>query len=123
MTKEAVENVIKRYAQITYALERNLRYAVFYVGKRREVIEITDETKSVCEIIRIVLNKEKDFFIKQMMKDIIAGKTDIFIMLKMPFAKNAYYARKQSFIEKVYNCCIARNLVSYEEVLNEEIAI
>lgn len=123
MTKDAVENVIKRYAQITYALERDLRYAIFYVGKRREVIEITDEIKKVCEIIKNVLNKEKDFFIRQMIKDIIAGKTDIYIMQNMPYSKNAYYTRKQGFIEKVYDCCIARRLVSYEDVLNEEIAI
>lgn len=123
MTKDGVENVIKRYTQITDAIERGLRRAVFYVGKRREVIEITNEIKMTCEIIETVLKKEKNAFIKHIIEDILSGETDVRIMHDMPFARNAYYSKKQAIIRKIYDCCIARRLVSYEDVLNEEIAI
>ncbi len=44
-------------------------------------------------------------------------------MQRTPFSKNAYYARKTAFIEKVYECCICYNLVSLKKILKEKIAL
>ena len=123
MTKEDVENVVKRYPQITDAIKQDLRCAVFYVGNRKNVVEITDNIKAVCEIITTVYEKQKNDFIRQMIEDILMGISDVRIIQDMPFERNTYYNKKQAFLEKIYNCCIARDLVSYEDVLNEEIAL
>lgn len=118
-----IENVIKRYTYITHAIKLNLSRAVFYVGNRKQVIEINDAVKTVCDIIVSVYKKQKSEIIRQMISEILVGISDVRIIHDMPFEKNAYYAKKQAFFQKVYNCCIARHLVSYEDVLNEEIAI
>lgn len=123
MTKNEVENVIKRYPQITHAIKQDLRCAVFYVGNRKNVVEITDNVKTVCEIISTVYEKQQNDFIRQMIKNILVGVNDVRIIQDMPFERNTYYNKKQAFLEKIYDCCIARDLVSFEDVLNEEIAL
>ena len=123
MAKDEIENVIKRFAQITDAIKRGLNRAVFYVGKRREVIEITDEIKAVCEIIIAVCEKQSNFYIRHMINSILAGVSDVRIIQDMPCERNAYYDKKQKFSDKVYACCAAQKLVSYEDILNEEISL
>ncbi|MDE7083589.1 MAG: hypothetical protein K2O89_07835 [Clostridia bacterium] len=119
----AVENVIKRYSYITEAIRQGLDYAEFYIGNRKQVIHITEEIKTVCTVIEDVLKKENNALIKQMLKGMLAGELDIFIMEKLPYSKNSYYDRKQAIIEKIYRGCIHKGLVSYNEILEEEIAV
>lgn len=72
-------------------------------------------------IAELVEAEEPDEWIKFMIKGILAGESDVWIMQRTPFSKNAYYARKTAFIEKVYECCICYNLVSLKEILKEKI--
>lgn len=123
MTKKEVKKLIKRYPQIIHAVKQDLRQAVFYISNRKQVVEITEEVKSVCKIIDIVYTGEKNSLIKQMIKDIIIGQSDIFTMNEIYYEKNAYYTRKQAFVQKVYACCISWGLVSFEEIINEETAL
>lgn len=122
MTKDEVSYVIKRYSFLYKPIKNGNAAAVFYVGNRKQTIEITSEVKTICEIIEIVYETEKDLTVKQMIKGLISGRSDIWIMHGLPFSKNAYYSRKGMFFEKIYNCCKARGLVSFEEILVEEIA-
>ncbi|MDE7296665.1 MAG: hypothetical protein K2N84_05305 [Clostridia bacterium] len=122
MTKVTVENIIKRYPYVTDAIKRGLSRTSFYIGNRKFVIDITEETKAVCELVKIIVAVEKSSLIKQMINEIIAGQSDVFIMMDLPYSKNVYYDKKKAIIEKVYKCCISRGLVSFEEILNEEIA-
>lgn len=122
MTKEEVENVIKRYYLIKDALKNNLPQAEFYTGNRKHVLEITAEVKNVCTILELVYEIEEDKWIRIMIKGIMDGEKDITIMQDVPFSKNAYYARKEAFIQKIYYLCIFMDMVSYEEILNGEIA-
>ena len=43
------------------------------------------------------------------------------LILRLPWEKNAYYERKHKFIDKIYKCCIYRNMVEYDEIISEEI--
>lgn len=47
MTKEKVEIIIKRYYYISRAMKENAERAVFYIGKRKHVIPVTDEIKII----------------------------------------------------------------------------
>lgn len=122
MTKKVVEIVIKRYRHVSDAIEQDLDAAVFYVGKRKIVIKITEDVKSIYNIVEMIYNKEENRLMKLMIKYILDGENDVFIMDQIKYSKNSYYPRKQAFKDKVYKCCIALNLVSLEEVLGEEIA-
>lgn len=122
MTKEKVSYVVKRYSFLYKPIKCGLSVAVFYIGNRKQSIEITDDVKIICEIVEIVYEKEKDDVVKQMIKGLISGQSDIRIMRNMPYSRNAYYSRKGLFFEKIYDCCIARGLVTFEEILVEEIA-
>lgn len=122
MTKNKIENVIKRFPIVDFSIKNNLASKSYYIGNRKYVLELTGEIKIVYQIIKIIYEEESNMLIKRMMKEILSGKSDIYIMSILPFSRNAYYARKQAFIEKVYNCCIALGLVSLDEILKEEIA-
>lgn len=122
MKKDEVGNVIKRYNYIIDAVKNDLPRAVFYTGNRKQVVMITPEMKSVCEIIEIVYENETDEWIKAMIKEILSGKSDSEIMMDLYCSKNFYYSRKKTFLQKVYDLCIYRNLVTYEEILKEKIA-
>ena len=122
MTKITIETIIKRYQYVIDAIKQGLSRTSFYVGNRKFVLDITEETKTVCDLVKIVVAAEKSNTIKQMINQIIAGQTDVFIMSVVPYSRNAYYDKKKAIIEKVYNCCISRGLVSFEEILNEGIA-
>ncbi len=122
MTKEEVSYVVKRYSFLYKPIKNGLKAAIFYIGNRKQSIEITDDVKIICEIVEILYEKEKDDVVKQMIKGLISGESDIWIMRNMPYSRNTYYTRKGLFFEKVYNCCISRGLVSFEEILVEEIA-
>ena len=105
MTKRGVQKIVKRYPYVARAVAEGKDSAIFYVGKRRQKIEITQETKEVCKII----------------EEIKKGRCDVAIIHDVHWEKNAYYDKKRKFIEKVYKCCIKLQLVDYEEIINEEI--
>ncbi|MDE6373128.1 MAG: hypothetical protein K2L72_01370, partial [Clostridia bacterium] len=98
-------------------------YIEFYIGNRKQVIYITEEIKTVCTVIQDVFMTEKNILIKQMIKELLLGQLDICIMGKMPYCKNSYYTRKQAIMEKIYRGCIHKGLVSYKEIMDEEIAV
>lgn len=50
MTKKEVEELVKRYPYIVRAVQEGQTRAVFYVGKRKHEILITEVVKTVCRI-------------------------------------------------------------------------
>lgn len=64
---------------------------------------------------------EKDEFIKRLIDGIKNGETDKYLMRVLPLDKNAYYNRKKRIVDKIYQCCIFKGLINYEEILNESI--
>lgn len=122
LTKDEVGIVIKRYRFIIRAIKENLPQAVFYSGKRKQIIEITEEVKSICKFIQIIYENEVDEWVRSMIKCLLQGRKDTYIIRTKDCSKNLFYARKSAFLEKLFNLCIYNNLVTYEEILEEKIA-
>lgn len=120
MTKRGVQKIVKRYPYVARAVAEGKDSAIFYVGKRRQKIEITQETKEVCKIIEEISKRETNEDVLCMIDGIKKGRCDVAIIHDVHWEKNAYYDKKRKFIEKVYKCCIKLQLVDYEEIINEE---
>lgn len=117
MTKEEIETVIIRYTFIVDAIKNNKDQAVFYVGNRKFSVKITDPVYTVCSIIRDVYSSSKDDWFKFMIDGILSDKTDVSLIIHLPWQRNAYYKRKDIFFNTVLLCCAARNIFTYEEIL------
>ena len=121
MTKEEIEYILKRMPQIERAIKKKQRVACFYVGKRRERIEITECIHLIRRIIEDIMQKEEGYIGLIIEYHIKKGKSDRFIITQLPLTKNSYYRLKQKIHEKIYNCCIEKKVVSYEEILVDTI--
>ena len=119
--KERIEEVLRRYRYIQAALREGKTEVQFYVGKRKHKIIIDANLKIIFSIIDDISRKETDTYIKIMIEGIKKGYPDKYIMTKLPMEKNAYYDRKRKFVNKIYQCCICKGLIGYEEILNESI--
>lgn len=95
--------------------------AVFYVGGRKFEIPITCEVKAIFEIIEEIQAYENTECMISMIKRWNQGSSDKSIMNDKPISRNAYYDRKEKFINKIFDCCIYRGYVKYEEIMEEKI--
>lgn len=120
MTKDGVEDIVKRYSYIGQAMKDGKETAVFYIGLRKQVVDITEETIAVCKIIEEIYSHANEW-VRNMIDGLKKGKSDMTLICMLPWERNAYYARKRKFIEKIYNCCIFQDMVDYDDILNEEI--
>ncbi len=119
MTKDKIQQIIKRYLQIHQAIKNNRAEVTFYVGKRKKKFLITQEVIEVCAIIQDVCDRANKSWVKKMIRGILGGESDISILYRLPCERSMYYDRKRKFIEQVYKCCISKQMVPYEEILKE----
>ena len=76
MTKDEIEHILKRMPQVERAIRKHEDVACFYVGNRREVIEITDSIYLIRTIIADIIQKE-DYYIGLIVEyHIRQGKSD-----------------------------------------------
>ena len=122
MTKERVEVLVKRYPFVIKAIKEGKEAAEFQISKWNFKIKITDEDKAICEIFEEICRREKDQDVLRMINGLRKGRTDTAIMQDVHWRKNAYYDRKSKLIDKIYECCICRGYVDYEEIMGREIA-
>ena len=122
MTKERVEEIVKRYPFVIKAIREGKEAAGFQISKRNFQIKITEEDKAICEIFEEIRRRERDSDVLRMIKGLRKGRTDTAIMQDVHWRKNAYYDRKSKLIDKIYECCICRGYVDYEEIMSREIA-
>ena len=122
MTKERVEELVKRYPFVIKAIREGKRAAEFRIGKRKFQIEITQEDVAVCEIFEDIRKRERDPDMLCMINGLRKGRTDTAILQDVLWGKNAYYDRKSKLIDKIYECCIYQGYVEYEEIIGREIA-
>ncbi len=122
MTKERVEEIVKRYPFVIKAIKEGKEAAEFQVSKRNLQIKITEEDKAICEIFEDIRGRERDSDVLRMINGLRKGRTDTAIMQDVHWRKNAYYDRKSKLIDKIYECCICRGYLDYEEIMNREIA-
>ena len=122
MTKERVEEIVKRYPFVIKAIIEGKKAAEFQISKRKFQIKITEEDKAICEIFEGIRRRERDQDVLRMINGLRKGRTDTAIMQDVHWRKNAYYDRKSKLIDKIYECCICRGYVDYEEIMSREIA-
>lgn len=95
--------------------------AEYWISKRKEHFVIDGEVLAVFEIFDDIIESERTPWVKELLKDVRRGRKDISIQIDSPVARTKYYLTKERFINKVYECCIWKQLVPYEEVLKSDI--
>ena len=113
--------VIKRYAHILTAIKKGQEGNRIYIRKYKEWILIDEEVKIIIEIIQEIIENEQTEWIKKFYQKILKGESDISILMECPVERGKYYQTKKSFYNKIYQCCIFKGLVSYEEILKVDI--
>lgn len=122
MTKADVEEIVKRYPFVIEAIKEGEKTAVFYIGNRKQIFEITEGVKAVYAILEEIEASETDEDVLCMIDGIKKGRSDVAIMQDVYWQKNAYYERKDRLIDKIFECCISKGFVRYEEIMNRGIA-
>lgn len=121
MTKDMVEEIVKRYPYIIRAVKEGRDAAVFSIGNRKMRIAVGEETKAVCSIIEEIREREKDRYILKMIEGLKRGESDVAIIQKVAWERNAYYERKKRFIEKYTNAASGGIWSRMKIILAEEI--
>lgn len=73
---------------------------------------------AVIEIMDEIIDYEKTAWRKSFFQRIRKGSRDISIIRNSPMERTKYYDAKREFVNKIYQCCIYKRLVDYEDVLN-----
>ncbi len=121
MTIQRIQRILKRFPYIKKMLAEGKTEARFYIGKRTEHIIVDEKVKITLEILRDVENSLKEDWEREMVEAMKAGKSDVQILREVPACREKYYKVKWKLIDKIYKCCIHRGLVTYEQVLSEDI--
>lgn len=121
MTKAELGYILQRYRFIAKALNKNQPEISFYVGNRKEKIVIDDKIKAVFSIIDDVMQTEESMITNIMRYRFKLGYTDEKIISGVPLSRSTYYRIKRTIEDKIYQCCILRGLVSYDELMSNKI--
>ncbi len=121
MIREKIKMVIKRYSHILTMIRKGQTEARVRVNARTEKIIIDEEVITIVNIINEIVEQEKTAWLKNFYIKLLKGKKDISILLDCPVERGKYYETKKRFFNKIYQCCICKGLVLYEEILNEDI--
>ena len=68
-----------------------------------------------------MVRSEKEIWIKKIFREKKKGEKDIKLIIESPVSGKKYYETKRKIIDKLSHCCIAKGLVTYEEMLKEKI--
>ena len=60
-------------------------------------------------------------WLQKCLSDVKKGRKGITIIVDSPFEKGKFYLTKERFINKIYECCIYKGYVSYDDIMNEDI--
>ncbi len=121
MTKSDIEMVVKRYPRIKNMVKQKKNQDSFYLGNRLKRLELTDEIKIIYETVEDVYLHIREGWIKRIIGGILKGESDVYLLHDIPCSRSLYYSIKKGFIEKIYQCCIAKQMITYDELLRMEI--
>ena len=113
MTKEKIRKTIHRLPKILRDMKQNEEG-----GKKKR---IDPEEAVIVEILDDVIRSEKKDWVKDLVENLKREETDIRRIEEVPVSRAKYYLLKNRLVEKIYNCCISKGYVSYEDVLGENI--
>lgn len=120
LIREKIKMVIKRYPHILTAMKNKENDRV-YLKKYKEWVVIDEEVKIIIQIIGEIIDSERTDWVKTFYKKLLRGDSDIRILIDCPVERGKYYHMKQLFLAKIYDCCIYRGLVAYEDILSMDI--
>ena len=92
-----------------------------YISKEKEHIVVDDEVFAVLKIMDEIIEYEKEKWRKNIFTELRNGNKDIKIMMGTPIGRTKYYDEKEKFIDKIYQCCIYKHLVDYEDILKTRV--
>lgn len=121
MTKEKLDWIFKRLAYILDMLRQNKFECFYYISNRREKIVIDDNVIEVLKKIEEIVAAEKTMWIKNTITMIIESKSDVYIIHNSPIGRTKYYLFKKAFKEKIFQCCIAKKMVSYDNIISSKL--
>ena len=121
MTKEKLKILIKHLYLLLRAIQNEKPYVRVYVGKTRQKIFIDKDVLEVLHIVDEIIASEENDWIKNILLKIKNGYSDIHIIAFCPIEKTKYYELKKEFKNKVYQCCIFKQLVPYNDILKTKI--
>ena len=119
--KNKIKWILKRVTYIDEMIKEGAKKRKYYINKRYEIIEIGEIELKVIEIINDVVRSEKEIWIKKIFREKKKGEKDIKLIIESPVSGKKYYEIKRKIVDKIYHCCIAKGLVTYEETLKERI--
>ncbi len=117
MTKSDIVKVVKKYDRIRRMIQDGREEEFYYAGNRKKYIQVTQDIRKTCEMIEEICAHIQADWKKQMIRGILKGKSDVYLMQRCPCGRSMYYSTKREFIELIYRCCIAKQMVAYEELL------
>ena len=118
MTKEKLKWIIKRLHYILEMLHDGKTEISIYISRKKEQIIIDNDVLAVIEIMDEIIDYEKTARRKNFYRGIRKGNRDISIIHNSPMERTKYYDAKREFVDKIYQCCIYKRLVDYEDILN-----
>lgn len=102
-------------------IKNNVHEKYCYIGNRKEIFVLDSELFIIMDIIKEITDSEQNVWLKRIFTMIQHGDSDIKIIMHSPIERTKYYIIKEKFINKIYQCCIYKGLVNYNDILNENI--
>ena len=121
MTKAKIEWIIKRKKYIDKMLKEGIKEKRVRISKRMEKIVIDENVKIVLGIIKEIIDSEEEEWMKKILEQISKGMSENYILSRCPVGRTKYYNIKNEFINKIYHCCICKQMVSYESVISTKL--
>ena len=92
-----------------------------WISRKKEHLIIDEDVLAVFGIIQDIIDSEEVPWIQDLIKEVSKGRKDVSIQIKSPVERTKFYLTKDRFINKVYECCIYKRYVKYEDILKDKI--
>ena len=112
---------MKRLSYILKLQRSGKTETTVYISKKKERIVIDSDVIAVIEIMDEIIQYEEVKWRKKIFVEIRKGYKDISIIPNSPMERTKYYETKKEFVDKIYQCCIYKRLVDYEDILKTRI--
>ncbi|HJB92750.1 MAG TPA: hypothetical protein H9708_02225 [Candidatus Borkfalkia stercoripullorum] len=121
MTKEKVKYIVKRLSYFSKMQAKGVKEADYRISKRKEHLVLDEEVLAVIGVMEEIIESEETKWLQDLLKEVRYGRKDVTIQIDSPVARTKYYQTKERFVNKVYECCIYKGYVSYEDILKNDI--
>ena len=121
LTKEKVKYIVKRLSYFSKMQAKGVKEADYRISKRKEHLVLDEEVLAVIGVMEEIIESEETKWLQDLLKEVRYGRKDVTIQIDSPVARTKYYQTKERFVNKVYECCIYKGYVSYEDILKIDI--